>query len=277
MFLTLVMSLPARRCAFVSVTEPDVSPGVPTRRGHRPGIEVIIGATDGPRGGPKGPGKGEGPSKYELLGPSVDRRTVTFRSISLRSGPGCRHRAHRDELPRRVDLLLRVIRSPRRECVREVLCPPDRSPQGGLANYFREFSSPGLSSTDARSPSTERALGPQMVDRPCGRRALRVRVQWAGAGRTRLIPRAVARGRAVGGDRRRSLGVPGWRGGGREDLVGEPAAGTRGSASDTAPRSPWLLRQRRHTASPGPGHRCAPRARVSDGGDNHGHPAAAVP
>ena len=101
------------------------------------------------------PGKGEGPSKYELLGPSFDRRTVTFRSTSLHSGPGCRHRAHRDELPRRVDLLLRVIPlSP--EGVRERSSMPAGHPaaRGFPQLFLRILACCGTSSTERRAPST---------------------------------------------------------------------------------------------------------------------------
>ena len=142
-FLTLVMSLPARRCALASVTDRETDS--PRRSAGEMSTEARTSRTTRSsgwlldRGGGAGPGAGEGPSKYELLGPSVDRRTVTTdRSLSAQvpaavivlAAVGC---------PAVWTLCFQRSRSPRRECVGRFLRPRRAAPQGTLGPVCGRF------------------------------------------------------------------------------------------------------------------------------------------
>ena len=157
-FLTLVMSLPARRCALASLT--DRRRDSPRRSAGEMSTGGCANVSDYPefRVVP-GPWRrlwtraGEGPSRYELLGPSVDRLD-DHRSIAVCSGPGCSHRARRSGLPHRLDLLLPAIPLSPKGLRKRFLRPASARHKGLWALFPVVFRRPGVSCTEPPPSST---------------------------------------------------------------------------------------------------------------------------
>jgi hypothetical protein len=70
-------------------------------------------------------------------GPSVDRSGDASDRRLLDSGPTPSSPGCCGELPRRMSFISELSRSSRRKCVREVLCPGDRSAQGIRETFLR--------------------------------------------------------------------------------------------------------------------------------------------
>ena len=111
---------------------------------------------------------GEGPSKYELLGPSgltgngdlpIDRSAAQV-PVAVT--------CHRGELPRRADHLLRAIPLSPKGVRSEISTPAVGLAQGVFPCGLGEFLILGVSSTDQSSSSTGRLLGPQVAGLSCG-------------------------------------------------------------------------------------------------------------
>ena len=113
-------------------------------------------------------GTGEGPSKYELLGPSGLTEMVIFRSTALLLRSRWPSPAHRGELPRRMDHLLQAIPLSPEGVRRQISTPADGSAQGVSPCELGEFSVLGVSSTDRGSSSTGMLRSPQVSALPCG-------------------------------------------------------------------------------------------------------------
>ena len=93
---------------------------------------------------------------------------VTFRSTALLLRSRWQSPAHRGELPRRTDHLLRAIPRSPEGSRKEISTPAAACAQGVFAFHTREFSVLGVSSTEQGSPSTGMLRRPQVSVFTCG-------------------------------------------------------------------------------------------------------------